>query len=89
MAVFNVKVPIPRDLPQNVIDAGITILSEEILPKLATHQGRVAWLKACTAEGWPVEYSTLVIDDMQLELCVRGYWWLFQRVLERRKKGAN
>jgi hypothetical protein len=81
---FNVRVCIPKNLPDKYIHAGIATLEEDVMPLLVTYGGRVGWLAKMKREGFPVEYSSLVDDDTQLELCVRAYWWAFEKILRRK-----
>lgn len=81
---FNVRVNLPKNLPDKFLTAGINTLQEDVMPLLVTHVGRVRWLERMKREGFPVEYSSLVTDDVQLELCVKSFWWAFEKILRAR-----
>lgn len=81
---FTVKMAIPKGLDDKYITAGLATLQEDVMPNLASHKERCAFLELAKREGWPVEYSTLVTDDRQLELCVKAFWWSYEKILRRK-----
>lgn len=81
---FNVKIKVPKGLDDKVIDSGIKTLTEDVLPLLSTHHGRIRWLERAKKDGHPVEYSPFWDDDKLLQYCIEIYWQLFEKIIQRR-----
>jgi hypothetical protein len=89
---FNIKVRVPKGIPDEWIQAGIAALERDVLPRFASltpgqmdHAAMVSWLESAKRDGYPVDYSKFWDDDRLLELCCMVYWQIFSKWASRQK----